>query len=180
MFKFQSSGVWIWGFRGDLMQIWPGAVCRRVTNPTAILLCTTHCQIYVQPPPPVIPKHIHAKNENCDSYRNVVKYSFLYLVPPWKPTNTFFLQFSDTFPFIPYSFPHTIMYIQGKKIFPHLPSLRWRNQFRIYRYPKCSNLAVAVKVRCACVLRFLLCSVPTTLAIFVLPQSILPSISISK
>jgi len=92
----------------------------------------------------------------------------------------FFLQFSDTFPFIPCSFPHTIMYIQSQNIFPHLPSLRRRNQFRTYRYPKYSNLAVALKVRYACVLRFLLCSVPTTLAIFVLPQSILPSISISK
>jgi len=72
------------------MQIWPGAVCRRVTSPTVTLLCTTHWQIYGQYIPPVIPKHTHPKNKNCDSYRNVGKYSFLYLVPPWKPTNTFF------------------------------------------------------------------------------------------
>jgi len=63
------------------MQIWQGAVYRRATSPTVTLLCTTHCQIFVQDPPPVIHKHTHPKNESCDFYRNVGKYSFLYLVP---------------------------------------------------------------------------------------------------
>jgi hypothetical protein len=35
-----------------------------------------------------------------------------------------------------------------------LPSLRWRNLFRMYRYPKCSTLAVALTARYVCVLRF--------------------------